>query len=250
MCGQVLHLTILSTYESNKQMALLISLETATQVCSVALAKDGEVVALKESSADKSHSSQITVFIEEVLRKAGVGMRDVEGVAVSEGPGSYTGLRIGVSTAKGLCYALDRPLIAVNTLQTMALGASLERNNAENTLFCPLIDARRMEVYYALYNGSNEMVKEVKAEIVDESFLQSQFKDHEIVFFGDAVEKCQDVLENNPNAIFLQNRLPTASNMAILAEKKFRAKEYEDVAYFEPFYLKDFVAVKSKKFQL
>jgi tRNA threonylcarbamoyladenosine biosynthesis protein TsaB len=231
-------------------MALLISLETATQMCSVALAKDGEVLAVKESSEDKSHSSQITVFIEEVLAKAGAAMKDVEGVAVSEGPGSYTGLRIGVSTAKGLCYGLDIPLIAVNTLQTMALGASIERGSGDNTLYCPLIDARRMEVYYALYNGDNEMAGEVRAEIVDESFLQRQFKDNEIVFFGDAVEKCQKVLGQNPNAVFLQNHLPTASNMAILAEKKYGSNQFEDVAYFEPFYLKDFVAVKSKKFQL
>ncbi|HHZ65023.1 MAG TPA: tRNA (adenosine(37)-N6)-threonylcarbamoyltransferase complex dimerization subunit type 1 TsaB [Flavobacteriales bacterium] len=231
-------------------MALLISLETATQMCSVALAKDGEVLAVKESSEDKSHSSQITVFIEEVLAKAGAAMKDVEGVAVSEGPGSYTGLRIGVSTAKGLCYGLDIPLIAVNTLQTMALGASIERASGDNTLYCPLIDARRMEVYYALYNGDNEMAGEVRAEIVDESFLQRQFKDNKIVFFGDAVEKCQKVLGQNPNAVFLQNHLPTASNMAILAEKKYGSNQFEDVAYFEPFYLKDFVAVKSKKFQL
>lgn len=219
-------------------------------MCSVALAKDGEVLAVKESSEDKSHSSQITVFIEEVLAKAGAAMKDVEGVAVSEGPGSYTGLRIGVSTAKGLCYGLDIPLIAVNTLQTMALGASIERASGDNTLYCPLIDARRMEVYYALYNGDNEMAGEVRAEIVDESFLQRQFKDNEIVFFGDAVEKCQKVLGQNPNAVFLQNHLPTASNMAILAEKKYGSNQFEDVAYFEPFYLKDFVAVKSKKFQL
>ena len=219
-------------------------------MCSVALAKDGEVLAVKESSEDKSHSSQITVFIEEVLAKAGAAMKDVEGVAVSEGPGSYTGLRIGVSTAKGLCYGLDIPLMAVNTLQTMALGASIERASGDNTLYCPLIDARRMEVYYALYNGDNEMAGEVRAEIVDESFLQRQFKDNEIVFFGDAVEKCQKVLGQNPNAVFLQNHLPTASNMAILAEKKYGSNQFEDVAYFEPFYLKDFVAVKSKKFQL
>ena len=219
-------------------------------MCSVALAKDGEVLAVKESSEDKSHSSQITVFIEEVLAKAGAAMKDVEGVAVSEGPGSYTGLRIGVSTAKGLCYGLDIPLIAVNTLQTMALGASIERASGDNTLYCPLIDARRMEVYYALYNGDNEMAGEVRAEIVDESFLQRQFKDNKIVFFGDAVEKCQKVLGQNPNAVFLQNHLPTASNMAILAEKKYGSNQFEDVAYFEPFYLKDFVAVKSKKFQL
>ena len=228
-------------------MALLISLETATQVCSVALAKDGEVLAVKESSEDKSHSRQITVFIEEVLAKAGVAVKDLEGVAVSEGPGSYTGLRIGVSTAKGLCYGLDIPLMAVNNLQSMALGASVERNDGENTLFCPLIDARRMEVYYALYDDRNEMVKEIKAEIVDESFLESHFQKHEIVFFGDAVEKCEEVLKYNANARFLKNHLPTASNMAVLAEKKYNAKQFEDLAYFEPFYLKDFVAVKPKK---
>lgn len=227
---------------------MLISLETATRVCSVALAKDGEVLAVKESSEDKSHSAQITLFIEEVLTKAGVGMKDIEGVAVSEGPGSYTGLRIGVSTAKGLCYALDIPMIAVSTLQAMALGASKERNSDEagNMLFCPLIDARRMEVYYALYNVHNDGIEKVKAEIVDETFLQNYFEKHEIVFFGDAVDKCQKVLQYNANAGFLQNHLPTATNMAVLAEIKFNAKQFEDLAYFEPFYLKDFVAVKSR----
>ena len=230
-------------------MALLISLETATQVCSVALAKDGEVLALKESSEDKSHSALITLFIEEVLVGAGVEMKDLEGVAVSEGPGSYTGLRIGVSTAKGLCYALDIPLIAVSTLRAMALGASTGHGKGENTLYCPVIDARRMEVYYGLYNGNNDEVGEVKAEIVEESFLQNHFQEHRIVFVGDAVVKCQEILKDNPQALFLQNHLPTASNMAILAEKMYNAKQFVDVAYFEPFYLKDFVAVKSKKFQ-
>ncbi|PCH98144.1 MAG: tRNA (adenosine(37)-N6)-threonylcarbamoyltransferase complex dimerization subunit type 1 TsaB [Bacteroidetes bacterium] len=231
-------------------MALLISLETATRVCSVALARDGKVIAVRESSEDQSHSSQITVFIEEVLAKAGVGMHELEGIAVSEGPGSYTGLRIGVSTAKGLCYALNIPLIAISTLRAMALGASTEHDKSENTLFCPVIDARRMEVYYGLYNGNNDEVGEVKAEVVEEAFLKNHFQENRIVFFGDAIEKCQEILKDNPKAQFLQNHLPTASNMAILAERKFNAKQFEDMAYFEPFYLKDFVAVKSKKFQL
>ena len=231
-------------------MALLLSLETATQVCSVALAKDGEMLAIKDSSEEKSHSTQITIFIEQVLEEAGLTFKDVEGVAVSKGPGSYTGLRIGVSTAKGLCYGLDIPLMAVSTLKAMALGVSESEKNEKNSnvLFCPMIDARRMEVYNALYDVNNEMIEEVNAAIVDEIFLRNYLEEQELIFFGDGMAKCETILKSHENASFLPDYFPTARNIAVLAEMKFKEEKFEELAYFEPFFLKDFVAVKSKKF--
>ena len=227
-------------------MSLILCIETATPVCSVALVRDGKILSYKESSKKNSHSEVITIFINDLLKESNNNFSDLDAVAVSKGPGSYTGLRIGVSTAKGLCYALDIPLIAINTLQSMAFGMaeSLKKNTSgqtASTLLCPMIDARRMEVYSAIYNINNKEVRETKAEIIDKYSFSNYFSQNKMIFFGDGASKCQDVI-THPNAVFYENINPSAANMASLAEEKFLNQQFEDVAYFEPFYLKDFIA--------
>lgn len=229
-------------------MALILNLETATTVCSVALAKDGQVIASKEQHGDYSHAENLTLFIEAVLKQAKLSLTDVDAIAISKGPGSYTGLRIGVSTAKGLCYSLNKPLIAIDTLQHLALAGATELGTTAvaDSLFCPMIDARRMEVYCGVYDKNNKEVKPVAAEIIDEQSFSGLLNDHTIYFFGDGAMKCKNVLDKNPNAVFLDRVVISAKSMAMLAEKAFWEKRFEDTAYFEPFYLKDFVAGKKK----
>ena len=228
-------------------MALILSIETATPVCSVALAKDNKVLALKESTKKNSHSEIVTVFIDELLKENHFTFSDLDAVAVSKGPGSYTGLRIGVSTAKGLCYALDIPLIAVNTSQSLAIGALQDYHLDKGlpVLFCPMIDARRMEVYCALFDKNNHEVRETKAEIIEPDSFQTYLESNNVIFFGDGADKCKEMIQH-ANAIFLENIFPSAKNMAGIVLKKFNNQQFEDVAYFEPFYLKDFVAGISK----
>lgn len=363
-------------------MALILNLETATKVCSVSLGKDSELLALKEQHDDYSHAEKLTLFIQEVLEEAGVTIKEIDAVAVSKGPGSYTGLRIGVSTAKGLCYSLEKPLIAVSTLKAMARDPSLtlpqgegikapryytagkldwntsienakehRKNptdaewiiwqrlrakqigykfrrqhpidkyivdfvciekklvieidgkmhdnqkeedesrtdklnqkgfkvirfaneeviiNTDNVvskikseldnikvlpfgedsggvLFCPMIDARRMEVYNAFYDINNNEIREVAADIVDENSYQEFLDKHRVVFFGDGAAKCKTALEKHENAFFADDVFPSAKNMITLSEEQFNKQQFEDVAYFEPYYLKDFVAGKPKK---
>jgi len=225
-------------------MALILNIETSTQVCSVSLSLDGQTIGIKESHTKNSHAELLTIFAQQIVSEEGYEFKDLDAVAVSKGPGSYTGLRIGVSTAKGLCFSLDKPLIAISTLEAMALGMiqSIEISDSENTLFCPMIDARRMEVYCALFTEDTSMVRKIKAEIIDEKSFVDELKSKRMIFGGDGAAKCQEVLSFNKNAIFLDNFLPSSSYMAQLAEQKFMDKNFEDVAYFEPFYLKDFVA--------
>ncbi|WP_282016186.1 tRNA (adenosine(37)-N6)-threonylcarbamoyltransferase complex dimerization subunit type 1 TsaB [Marinifilum flexuosum] len=233
-------------------MALLLNIETSTAICSVALGKDGKLLALKENKEGMKHASHLTVFIENILKENNLSTADLDGVAISMGPGSYTGLRIGVSTAKGICYGAGIPLIAVSTLQSMT--KALQNNsdlssvvkNQEKTLFCPMIDARRMEVYTAFYNANTELVKDISADIIDVNSFANELSEQEIVFFGDGSGKCKDVITNE-NGIFLDDVNATAVGMIELAENKFNKNELEDVAYFEPFYLKDFVATTPKK---
>ena len=224
-------------------MTLILFIETATPVCSVALAKDNQILGIKESTKKNSHSEVVTVFVEELMKEYDLSFSDLDAVAVSKGPGSYTGLRIGVSTAKGLCYALDIPLISVNTLQSLAYGAIIKFSQQSELplLFCPMIDARRMEVYCALYDSNNKKIRETKAEIIDENSFQSFLKSNRIVFFGDGADKCRDIIQD-PNAEFMNDVHPSAKNMMNLAFGKFKKQQFEDVAYFEPFYLKDFIA--------
>jgi tRNA threonylcarbamoyladenosine biosynthesis protein TsaB len=228
-------------------LALILNLETATTVCSVALAKDGELLALKEINGDYSHAENLTVFIEEVLQQANIKINDVDAIAVSKGPGSYTGLRIGVSTAKGLSYSLDKPLIAINTLQSLAHSVASRFFKAEyesEFLFCPMIDARRMEVYCALYDKYNNCVMPTSALIIDENSFDEYIRSKYFYFFGDGAEKCKNIISSE--AIYLKEELPSAKNMIPLSEQAYNKNEFEDVAYFEPFYLKDFVAGKKK----
>lgn len=233
-------------------MALLLNIETSTAVCSVALGKDGKLLALKETREGMKHATHLTCFIENILKENDITPADLDGVAISMGPGSYTGLRIGVSTAKGICFGSNLPLIAINTLQAMTKPLLMKQEiqsriqNPKEALFCPMIDARRMEVYTALFNQQNEMVKEISADIIDENSFAEELAECEIVFFGDGSGKCNEVIKNK-NGIFIDNITPSAIGMVELAEQKFRNQEYVDVAYFEPFYLKDFVATTSKK---
>lgn len=230
-------------------MALILNLETATTVCSVSLARDGQLLAFKEQNGDYSHAENLTLFIEDVFRQSDLNLSDVDAIAVSKGPGSYTGLRIGVSTAKGLSYSLDKPLIAVSTLQHISLAVSeglKPQISNLNSLFCPMLDARRMEVYCAMFDSLNNEVKSTTAEIIDEHSFSDLLNKNVIYFFGDGASKCKSVLSANKNAIFLDDILLSAKNMISLSEKAFVNKQFEDVAYFEPFYLKDFVAGKKK----
>lgn len=233
-------------------MALILNIETSTAVCSVSLGKDGELFAYKENREGMSHATHLTVFIDSILKENELKPQDLDAIAVSMGPGSYTGLRIGVSTAKGICYGSNLPLIAVSTLQAMT--APLLKNeavlsqlgNPENCVFCPMIDARRMEVYTAFYSYKNEEIRQVAAEIIDEESFVSDLEKSEVVFFGDGSAKCQSSLQSE-NAIFVSDITPTAAGMIELSEAKYESKSFEDVAYFEPFYLKDFVATTPKK---
>lgn len=301
-------------------MAVILHIETSTQVCSVGLSREGEWLAVREDrSKNYSHSALLTVFMEEVMKEAAVKAKEIDAVAVSRGPGSYTGLRIGVSAAKGFCYAMDIPLIAVDTLKALTIstmasvnsdpdnvadspkgseapaggesritatgipgklkasgasagnefprtakgpggkrkasgdstrsipeedrdsGASSERK----VLWCPMIDARRMEVYYALFTSGLEEVKPTAAEVITEESFKELLDHHQVIFCGDGAEKCRQVIDS-PNAVFVPDSLPSVQGMLSLAEAHFKRGDFVDVAYFEPYYLKDFVAGKPK----
>jgi tRNA threonylcarbamoyladenosine biosynthesis protein TsaB len=226
-------------------MALILQLETSTSSCSVALALDGKTLALKELDERNAHASHLTLFIEDVLQTAEKKMSDLDAVAVSMGPGSYTGLRIGVSTAKGLCYALDIPLLAISTLESMASGFKANFKS-EASFFCPMIDARRMEVYSAVYNSEIKEVLPVAARIIDADSFNEILEEEKIVFFGDGAMKCETVLSKFPNGMFVSDFVNSAKDMSELAYKKYIIQQFEDVAYFEPFYLKDFLIIEPK----
>ena len=224
-------------------MALILNIETSTEVCSVTISKNGELLHKKETLEGLSHSELLTVFIEELLAENNLNIKELDAVAVSKGPGSYTGLRIGVSVAKGLCYGLEIPLIAVNSLETMGTHAAL--NSTKNMLFCPMIDARRMEVFTGLYNSKGEEIKPVSAEIIEEDFLAEYLTDNKILFFGNGAEKCKTQITHS-NAIFDGPQKTSAQFMQKLTYEKYNKKQFEDVAYFEPFYLKNFIATIPK----
>ena len=231
-------------------MAVILNIETSTEVCSVSLARNGELLFEKGNNQEMNHSALLTVFVSEIFEKSNFSIKNIDAVAVSKGPGSYTGLRIGVSAAKGLCYALEKPLIAINTLDSMAdYTAENIRNftnpDTDNILLCPMIDARRMEVYTALYNLNGETVKLVDAVIIDEKSFSEYFENYKILFFGNGAEKCKNHIIN-PNAIFKGPLKTSARFMQSLSEDKYNKNEFEDVAYFEPFYFKDFTATIPK----
>ncbi len=218
-------------------MAYILCIETSTTNCSVALVKDKEVIRLKEDyDSTYSHAERLHTFIDDVVKDQGISLKDLSAISISKGPGSYTGLRIGVSAAKGLCFALDIPLISVPTLQSLALQVPYQKG----IYIVPMIDARRMEVYSAVFSDSYEEIRETKAEIlIDSSFEEYLHKD-KVYFIGNGVEKFS-VICNAKNAVFISGKLPSANEMAGLSYAKFLNKDFEDVGYFEPYYLKDFV---------
>ncbi len=228
-------------------MAKILQIETATAVCSVALSINGETISVKEEQGQNLHAANLTLFIDEVIKAAGLSYSELDAIAVSKGPGSYTGLRIGVSTAKGLCYALDKPLIAVETLEMMAAGF-LAENPAYSGLICPMIDARRMEVYTSVFASSLNVLLPTEAKIIDETSFADLLSQHPITFLGDGAAKCAEVLTQQ-NAKFDSANFNSAAYMSKLAIHAFDNSDFEDVAYFEPFYLKDFVVTQSKKQQ-
>lgn len=227
-------------------MSLILNIETATTVCSVSLAKDGTTIAVKELGGEYTHAENLTLFMQDVLHQAGITFKEIDAVAVSEGPGSYTGLRIGVSAAKGLCYALNKPLIAVDTLQHFALSVSQNVSYRDSeALYSPMIDARRMEVYNAIYDSDNKPVLPTGARIINKESFSELIRQHKIYFFGNGAAKCKDVLGNALNAIFVSDIELSATSMSAISFKLFEKQQYQDLAYFEPRYLKDFI-IKSK----
>jgi tRNA threonylcarbamoyladenosine biosynthesis protein TsaB len=230
-------------------MALLLNIETATTACSVCLAKDGTPIALEEQNGEYSHAENLTLFIQNVVHESNITFKDIDAIAISMGPGSYTGLRIGVSVAKGLCYALDKPLIAVNTLQHLALSVSSTKEYSgkqTNSLFCPMIDARRMEVYYSIFDSANNEVRPIAAEVIDEHSFSDVLTDNTVYFFGNGASKCNEVLSYNKNAFFITDVELSAKSMVRLSNEAFYTNTFQDIARFEPFYLKDFLIKKSK----
>jgi tRNA threonylcarbamoyladenosine biosynthesis protein TsaB len=224
-------------------MATILHLETATTNCSVSIAKDGEMLVLKENNAaNYSHSEQLHVFIKEALEEASLLFTDLDAVAISKGPGSYTGLRIGVSSAKGLCFSLDIPLISVPTLQSMAHQVDVKPGE----LAIPVLDARRMEVYSCVYDDVYKDVRETRAEIIDEDSFAEYASASKVYIIGSGAEKIRGALEH-PNFIFDESLVPSAKDMIRIAFEKYQSNEFEDVAYFEPYYLKDFVLQQKKK---
>ena len=221
-------------------MALILLIETATKSCSVSLSFQNKIIACKEEvNKQYSHAEKLNVFIASLFRKTDFFIKDLDVIAVSKGPGSYTGLRIGVSTAKGLCYALNVPLISVSTLKAMAFGMAQKE---KSDLYCPMIDARRMEVYNAFYNSTNNEIRGIQADIIEVDSYQKELN-KKVLFFGDGAEKCKQMIQH-PNAKFIDRIFPSSKDMLEIANQKFAEKDFEDVAYFEPFYLKDFVAEK------
>ena len=218
-------------------MALILNIETATKNCSVAIAKEGKTIAFREIAEQNfSHAEKLHVFIEEIVKEANVNFSEIKAVAVSKGPGSYTGLRIGVSAAKGLCYALQIPLISIDTMQVLAKKANVDG------LIVPMIDARRMEVYSAIFDKNHNKIKEVEAEVLTENSYQDF--DQTVYFVGDCQEKCQTVLVKDNFKFLPEIIFPSANEMSQLSFEKFQNNDFEDVAYFEPFYLKDFMLTK------
>ena len=232
-------------------MALILSIETGTDICSVALANDGELMALRESDEGRDHAKKVALFVDELLRETGVQPSDLDAIAVGKGPGSYTGLRIGVSFAKGMCYALDIPLIAIGSLDALTEVAredydagilDIEDEEWAKAKLCPLVDARRMEVYAQVFDNEGKALTDVVAEVVTEESFK-EWRADKFVIFGNGAKKCTELLSD---AIFVEIA-PSARGIVRLAEEAFKAEKFEDLAYFEPFYLKEFLVIPSKK---
>jgi len=231
-------------------MALILHIETATDVCSVAIANESGLIDLCETAEGRSHASILTVFVEELLQKNKIRVSDLHAIAVSMGPGSYTGLRIGVSVAKGLCYGADIPMIALPTLQSMVLGFFRQHKEktfatSDDTWYCPMVDARRLEVYTAFFNNQGMFTSEISAQIINEHSFEEILSKHMVYFFGNGSDKCSSII-THPNARFIAGLNPSAQDMVALSQELYLKQEFKDIAYFEPFYLKDFVATTPK----
>ena len=223
-------------------MSLILNIETSTKNCSVALGRQGKLLdSIDYMEEGYSHAEKLHVFIDRLLKQNNLSLQDLSAVAVSKGPGSYTGLRIGVSAAKGLAYGLEIPLIAISTLEHMA-----HQIKDEKGFIIPLIYARRMEVYSAVFDENHQKIRETKAEIIDQNSFQEYLDRNKVFFIGDAVNKVQEVIKH-PQAVFISGSYPSAKEMAALSHKKFLEKDFADTAYFEPFYLKDFIVTRKKK---
>jgi tRNA threonylcarbamoyladenosine biosynthesis protein TsaB len=228
-------------------MACIVHIETATDVCSVALSENGAILTSKENYDGPNHNVLLAPYVDEMVSFADSHAIPIDAVAVSCGPGSYTGLRIGVSTAKGLCYGRNLKLVSVSTLQLLCVPLLLHDNDIpEDALLCPMLDARRMEVYSAIYDRSLHTVKDISADIIDECSYKEILDKQPVAFFGHGADKCKKAIKH-PNAIFIDDIKPLAKNMLPLAERAFLQSKWEDVAYFEPFYLKEFVTTQAKK---
>lgn len=225
----------------------IIHIETATTVCSVALSEKGEVIFEKVSFDGHSHASLLGVFVGDAVKESKSMGLPIDAVAVSGGPGSYTGLRIGVSMAKGLCFGWNVPLISIPTLEIMASRAikQVSGNDLSDSLFCAMIDARRMEVYAAIYDGFLRKIRDTEAEVITKDSYTLLLEKRKMYFFGNGALKCKDIIQSS-NAFFIDDIYPVASDMVSLSEKAFNDKCFEDIAYFEPFYLKDFMATVAK----
>ncbi len=234
-------------------MSLILCIETGTDICSVGIAKDGELISLRESDRGRDHAGKLGVFADELLRETGISPEDLDAVAVGKGPGSYTGLRIGVSFAKGLCYGLQIPLLAVGSLDALAEVAredyeagilDIDEQDWAAARLCPMVDARRMEVYARIFDSEGKPLSDVSAEIIDEdSFSQWREPGRKLVIFGNGASKCTNML---PDALLI-DVAPSARGLTRLAQQAFDKCEGVDLAYFEPFYLKDFIVTESKK---
>ncbi len=231
-------------------MSLILTIETSTEICSVGIAKDGEIISLRESDKGRDHASKVATFTDELFEQSGITAADLDAVAVSMGPGSYTGLRIGVSFAKGLCYGLNIPLIGVGSLESMCAIAQenyevglLEVENWHDVRLCPMVDARRMEVYTQVLDSKSNTISKVEAKIIDEESFSEHNNGTPFLIFGNGAQKCVELM---PWAKLI-DVAPSARGIAKIAQRKLSAGEVEDVAYFEPFYLKDFIVTTSKK---
>lgn len=226
---------------------MILQIETSTNVCSVALSNEKrETIFKKADYKGMNHATLLNQFIKEALDITKTEKKDLKAISVSSGPGSYTGLRIGVSTAKGLCYGLNLPLIAVNTLEIMTQPVIEQITTEDKTLFCPMIDARRMEVYAAFYKPDKQLYREIAADIIAADSYKDILSQYSVYFFGNGAEKCKSVLIDS-HAFFIDNIVPLAENMTVATWEKYENKDFEDVAYFEPFYLKEFQATLPKK---
>ncbi len=226
---------------------MILNIETSSSICSVALSEGEKIIAEKHTYEANSHSKLLAKFIDNLLKEQQIRVKDLEAIAVSEGPGSYTGLRIGVSTAKGLCYASGLPLIAIDTLQIMCINLieNYKQKIDSQSILCPMLDARRMEVYTAFFDFDANKISETGNMIIDKFSFQTPLQYKKIIFFGDGANKCKNIITHS-NAIFVDDIYPIATSMAKLSNQKSKEKQYVDVAYFEPFYLKPFIATKPK----